>query len=206
MKQLDIYITEKLHLNKDIKEYKYFPEDEAQLMNILVDEKQILKKRKLDLSDIEMSNITNISSAFQGCRNLIEVDLSSWDVSNVTDMGHLFNDCRNLKKVNLSGWNTSKVKDISRMFDMCQKLEVIEGIEDFDTSSVETMEQMFYGCNKFNQDISKWDVSNVINFRVTFTGCVRFNQDLENWEINDKADTKWMLRNTPSLLKKPSWW
>ena len=30
---------------------------------------------------------------------------------------------------------------------------------------------MFYGCESFNQDISKWDVSNVMFIYYMFKGC-----------------------------------
>ena len=33
------------------------------------------------------------------------------------------------------------------------------------------MNSMFYGCEAFNQDISRWDVSNVTNMKYIFNYC-----------------------------------
>ena len=43
---------------------------------------------------------------------------------------------------------------------------------------------MFYDCESFNQDISKWDVSNVTNMGFMFNGCRLFNKDISNWDVS----------------------
>ena len=47
------------------------------------------------------------------------------------------------------------------------------------------MREMFYGANKFNQDISNWDVSNVENMAWMFGNCKSFNQDISNWDVSN---------------------
>ena len=53
---------------------------------------------------------------------------------------------------------------MSYMFSGCDELDEIIGYENWDTSSVTTMEEMFYGCTgtlSFKPNLSNWDTSNV---------------------------------------------
>jgi len=48
------------------------------------------------------------------------------------------------------------------------------------------MEEMFYGCSKFNQDISDWNVINVGNFDSMFEFCPLFNIDIRGWTLKEQ--------------------
>ena len=45
------------------------------------------------------------------------------------------------------------------------------------------MEDMFCGCEQFNQPLERWNVSKVRNMSYMFWGCERFNQPLERWNL-----------------------
>lgn len=53
-----------------------------------------------DLSDIDTSNVTDMSNLFGAVMSKItthiKLDLSTWDTSNVTNMLGMFNDCQSL--------------------------------------------------------------------------------------------------------------
>ena len=88
------------------------------------------------------------------------IDISDWNVSNVTDMNHMFYGCKNLESVgDISKWDVSNVRFMPFMFSECKKFN--QDISSWDVSNVNNMSFMFYDCESFNQDISKWDVSNV---------------------------------------------
>ena len=90
------------------------------------------------------------------------IDISDWDVSNVTDMSGMFFDCGELKSVgDLSSWNVSKVTDMKCMFSRCRELKSVGDISCWNVSNVTDMYSMFYDCKLFNQDLSGWNVSNV---------------------------------------------
>ena len=140
MKPLTHYIQEKLIIKKSIN-YKYFPKTKEELREII--KKRIKTKgNEVDLNDIDVSKITDMSSLFRDTD--FNGDISNWDVSNVTDMNRMFSDCKSFNNNSIYTWDVSNVTDMS---------------------------YMFYGCNKFNQDISMWDVSNVTNMYTIFYCC-----------------------------------
>ena len=128
MKSLKNYIQEKLTIKK-IK-HNYFPETKEELKEII---KNRIKEKgnEVDLNDIDVSNIIDMSSLFE------EIDfngnISKWDVSNVTNMERMFYGCKSFNQ-DISNW---------------------------DVSNVINMNSMFERCESFNQNISNWDVQNV---------------------------------------------
>ena len=100
------------------------------------------------------------------------IDISDWDVSKVTDMVSMFAGCEKLESVgDISNWDVSKVTNMAYMFEDCEKLKSVGDISDWDVSKVTIMTFMFYGCASFNQDISGWDVSKVTDMVGMFDSC-----------------------------------
>ena len=114
---------------------------------------------------------------------LTYLDISDWDVSNVTNMAGMFWGCNNLN-IDVSKWNVSKVTKMDHMFWNCHKFNC--DLSDWDVSNVKNMKEMFTGCNNFNSDISNWDVSNVTDMRLMFYNCFAFDQDLDEWDVNSQ--------------------
>ena len=100
------------------------------------------------------------------------IDISDWDVSSVTNMLSMFCRCNTLKSVgDISYWDVSKVTNMSIMFYNCNALKIVGDISGWNVSKVTDMSRMFYECKSFNQDISKWDVSNVRHHNYMFEKC-----------------------------------
>ena len=139
MKPLTYYIQEKLIIKKS-NNYKYFPQTKNELKDIILQRIET-KGNEVDLNDIDVSNITDMSRLFLSTD--FNGDISKWNVSNVTDMSDMFSWCKSFNK-DISQWDVSNVTD---------------------------MYGMFYGCKAFNQDISSWDVSKVKDHHFIFSNC-----------------------------------
>ena len=110
----------------------------------------------------DMSSATSIRDMFYGCAQIETLDLSKWDVSNVKDMHHTFCDCFGLKSINFSGWNTANLENMDGTFNDCYSLETLD-MSMFNTSKVGTMSQLFEGCAKLKsiQGMENWDTSSL---------------------------------------------
>ena len=82
-----------------------------------------LDPHNIDISQWDVSNVSDMDSLFENCKNF-DCDLSSWNVSNVYSFTCMFNNCENFKGKGLENWNVSNSEDISMeyMFDGCSKL------------------------------------------------------------------------------------
>ena len=132
------------------------------------------KQNPIDFNDIDVSNLdsfcnNNDIGIFEGT-NFKYIDISDWDVSNVTNMRCMFFGCERLKSVgDISKWDVSSVTDMSYMFCDCCSLN--QNLSEWNVSNVTDMMYMFYKCKSFNQDISGWNVSNVIDASNIFDAC-----------------------------------
>ena len=134
------------------------------------------KLNPIDFNDIDVSNIDSFCDKLDlgifNDMNFKYIDISDWDVSNVTNMNGMFFMCKELKSVgDISKWNVSKVTDMNSMFNGCNELEFIGDISKWNVSNVTNMGHMFNSCNNFNQDISNWNVSKVMFKYRMFYNC-----------------------------------
>ena len=82
---------------------------------------------KVDMTHLNTSNVTNMSSMFSYCENLTSLDLSNFDTSNVGSMSSMFYNCNKLTSLDLSNFDTSKVTDMAGgMFESCNSLNHIK--------------------------------------------------------------------------------
>ena len=161
MKQINKYIVERLHINKDTgnhdHHYNYHPKTGDELKELVY---RLINERGNDgdLNDIDTSKITDMNYMFADSK--FNGDISNWDVSNVENMNYMFGNSK--FNGDISNWNVSNVYDMSYMF-MQSKFN--GDISNWDVSNVETMDSMFYRSEFTgeNGDISKWDVSNTKN-------------------------------------------
>ena len=113
MKQINKYIVERLHINKDIGKhhYNYHPTTRDELKE-LVD--KLIKERgyDADLNDIDTSEITDMYGMFKDSN--FNGDISEWDVSNVKDMKSMFFNSK--FNGDISKWDVSNVKNMGAMF------------------------------------------------------------------------------------------
>ena len=77
----------------------------------------------IDLSKLNTSNVTDMTTLFAGCSALTSLDLSSFDTANVVSMTNLFTDCSALTSLDLSSFDTSNVEYMTGLFEGSSKLQ-----------------------------------------------------------------------------------
>ena len=139
----------------------------------------------LDVSNLDTSNVKDMSSMFKRCQNLTTLDVSNFDTSNVTDMSWMFQYCQSLISIDVSNFNTNQVTDMQAMFSNCSKLTSLD-LSNFNTSKVTSMTYMFSGCQSLTSlDLSNWDTSNIVlpAMNEVFRNCNSLHTlHLDNWD------------------------
>lgn len=116
---------------------------------------------KLDLSDLDTSNINDMHNMFFNCNALTSVNVTDWNTSKVTNMEWMFLWCNSLSNLDVSRWNTSNVTNANRMFENCFMLSNID-VSRWNTSKMNNVSGMFNGCRSLTSlDLSGWDTSSI---------------------------------------------
>ncbi|MFI3283777.1 MAG: BspA family leucine-rich repeat surface protein [Erysipelotrichaceae bacterium] len=174
------------------------------------------KLETIDLSTLDVSNVTDMSNMFENCFAEHIKGLSSWDVSNVKDMSFMFYESDSKSISDISNWDVSNVEDMSCMFAQCNGEAGIGDLSKWNVMNVKDMSSMFAECepnyigdlsawnvsnvtdmdHMFNEsqitnvgDLSKWNVENVKSMRYMFAGCcITTLGDLSSWDVSDVED------------------
>ena len=64
---------------------------------------------------------------------------------------------------------------------------------------------MFYFCENFDCDLSRWNVSNVKYMYVMFYNCKKFNSDMSNWNVTKAKFTLNMFDGCDKMTI-PNWY
>lgn len=125
----------------------------------------------IDVSEWNVENVVNMSSAFEYCSALTSLNVSNWNTSSIKNMYSLFERCSSLQSLDLSKWDTSKVYRMIRMFYGCTSLTTLD-ISNFDSSSIESMSYMFQNCTNLQYLIIG---SNTFKFQMKDSNCGYLN-------------------------------
>ena len=115
--------------------------------------------------------ITDCSSMFADCEDIIEIDFSNFNTSEVSFMPQMFRDCSSLKSINFRNFNTSKTIYMGYMFYNCSSLESLD-LSMFDTKELLSMRFLFDGCSSLiSLNLSNFDTSLVTWMHNLFNDC-----------------------------------
>ena len=182
MKQLKQFISEALKINSKSKvvKTKHKVETKDELIGIIKDRYNKSTNRKLDCSDLDVSNVTDFSEIFKNCRKIETIDISGWDISNADSLEY--------------------------MFASCNSLYYIIGLSDLDVSKVNYFDYMFCMCSSIKQlDLSNWKIDTANKPYITiikmFAGCVMLKniKGIEKFSGVYKANAKDLFANNRYL-------
>ena len=100
------------------------------------------------MENLNTSEVTGMSSMFNGCTSLTSLDLSHFNTSKVTSMTSMFNGCTGLTTLDLMTFDTGNTTSMSYLFYGCSNLTTIYVGGGWSTAKVdaEYSEHMFEGC------------------------------------------------------------
>lgn len=107
---------------------------------------------------IQSTQLINCSNTFKDCSALNQA-VTIIPGNQLMNTSSMFEGCRALVQAP-SIQNTSQVTDMSRMFLNCSELTELPTLN---TSSVQSMVQMFYGCIKFDESLESFDIRSLTN-------------------------------------------
>lgn len=146
----------------------------------------------INLNNFDVSKIKEFYQLFpMSTKKDFTFDISKWDTSKATKFSMTFAYTQKIKGINKL--DVSNVKEFTNTFDSSH----FNGkLDKWNTSSAIDMQRMFYGAQKFNQDLSMWDVSNLtISPNEAFWGC-----DKLNFETLRKIYDSWSTQIEPNHL------
>ena len=138
--------------------------------------------------------------------------MRNWDVGLVTDMGKKYSSERGYMgfyeqtnfRGDISKWDTSSVKSMESMFFGATSF-IGENLSNWYVSHVTNMDSMFYKSSAFNQPIGSWDTSKVTSMNNMFYQ-TSFNQDISNWDVSQVTSMDRMFYECSSFDHDVSTW
>ena len=161
MKSLTQHIDEKLLINKNFKDSNIIVKSLNELKSIIkdrsIDPNTKAFNKNIDLSDIDVSELDDLSEAFIWW-NFETIDISGWDTSSVNNMRQMFFGCEQLKDIiGIEDMNIDSCEDMSYMFADCVKLDITDRIKDWEVDPrVVWVTNIFRNCpTKFKYTAKK---------------------------------------------------
>jgi len=114
-------------------------------------------------------------------RKLLEVQ--NWGNIVWSNMQSAFASCTQMDVTATDVPDLSSCVSMRAMFISASSLVGNSSFENWNTSAVTDMREIFQNASLFNQDISLWAVQNVTNMRNMFTGATSFNHNLGTWNL-----------------------
>jgi len=104
----------------------------------------------------------------------------------------------------LENWDVSSVTSMNWMFQGASSFN--EPIGNWNVSSVTNMHSMFADASLFNQSLGNWNISSVTSMGDMFLGASSFNQPIGSWDVSSVADMSWMFSGVSSFNQPISNW
>lgn len=96
------------------------------------------------------------------------------------------------------------IKNYSGMF-AGTVANLIDGMQNWNTSEVTNMSGMFRGAVNFNQSLNNWNTTNVTDMSEMFKGCTVYNQSLANWNTAKVENFASMFENAKAFNQALPW-
>ena len=153
------------------------------------------------LTSFKTSNVTDMSSMFEGCSKLTSLDLTTFNTENVQNNCSMFKDCSSLTSLTFGNFYVGFSTNLSAMFQGCSALTSVD-LSKFNTANVIDMQYMFDGCKSLaSLDVSMFNTGTVLNMCNMFSGCSSLTElDLMNFSTSNVQTMDNMFAGNSSLV------
>ena len=143
----------------------------------------------IDITNVNTEKVTTIAGLFKSCTSLQFMNLSSFNTQSLTNIKQLFEGCLSLTSVDFSGFNTTSITSMNSLFKNCISLKYLN-LSNFNTPKLETMSQAFSNCSSLTWvDLSNLDTSEIKNMDSLFFSCLSLeNIYLQKVALNGKVN------------------
>ena len=135
--------------------------------------------------------------------------LANDDIYTPRNSTELFQGMNSMVTLDSGNMNTSRTEIYSGFLKDCNALTAVIGVEDWQTTKAQQMDNMFNNCWVLdNLDLRKWDMHNVDSLKNMFRYCHALkNFDASTWKLDNAGDMAQMFLHCRSLkeLKINSW-
>ncbi len=129
----------------------------------------------------------SLENAYYGADSLMISATDTINLSNVTNMNYAFARTNIDVVANIDDWDVSTVTSMEGLF--YKAVAFNDTLTNWDVSGVTTMDSMFIDAGEFNNDIGNWNVSNVTSMVEIFRNASKFNQNIGDWDIQNISDS-----------------
>ena len=110
----------------------------------------------IDLSGLNLSNVTTMNATFRFCSNLSTVNFGEQTIPNLKYGNQMFQRCTSLTNIDLSSCNITLTDAFYYVFSDCSQLEVAN-LGGFNTSQLRNCMKIFDGCRNLKYvNLSGW--------------------------------------------------
>ena len=149
---------------------------------------------KFDGTNLDVSNVTNMSNMFNSNQISDLSSLVNWKVDQVTDMSNMFEQNQISDLSPLSNWKVDQVTDMSNMFNLNQ-ISDLSPLANWHVNSVTNMGWMF-ASNQISDvsPLANWNVNNVTDMSYMFrTNQISNLRSLANWKVDKVTNMEGMF-------------
>ena len=151
---------------------------------------------KFDGTNLDVSNMTNMSYMFSGSQISDLSPLTNWKVDQVGNMSYMFwnNQIKDLSP--LSNWNVSNVTNMDGMFANNQ-IKDLSSLGKWNVNNVVSMYKMFYQ-NQISDlsSLANWNVNNVVSmYEMFYQNQIKDLSPLGKWNVNNVTNMYSMFAN-----------
>jgi len=135
---------------------------------------------------------------------LLVKEILSWGIYSFSSIN--FNGCKNL----IGGANCLDVINLNtaslfQMFYDCENMVLIQFMEDWDVSGIQSFFGMFYDNNLFNQNLTGWDTSSATDFSDLFRNAAIYNQPVNSFDVSNVTSLRQTFAGSSFNQSLSSW-